>query len=168
MVLNAGKRLGPYEIVAPIGAGGMGEVYKAKDTRLDRIVAIKVLPEHLSQNAELKQRFEQEARAVSSLNHPHIRTSARSMTSVENRRVPPRLRLGPWRCLQPVPAPGGRKRERGATHDERKYPGTFLLVSRWSHHIFTKGDVQEILNLQPKGSRAKPYQVKQVRRVMLE
>ena len=76
MVLNAGKRLGPYEIVAPIGAGGMGDVYKAKDTRLDRSVAIKVLPEHLSQNAELKQRFEQEARAVSSLNHPYIRTSA--------------------------------------------------------------------------------------------
>jgi serine/threonine-protein kinase len=66
--------LGPYEILAPIGAGGMGEVYKAKDTRLDRTVAIKVLPSHLADNPDLKQRFEREARAVSSLNHPHICT----------------------------------------------------------------------------------------------
>ncbi|MCI0411301.1 hypothetical protein L0222_00715 [bacterium] len=61
MVLSSGVRLGPYEIVAPIGAGGMGEVYKALDTRLDRTVAIKVLPLHLSGNVELKQRFEREA-----------------------------------------------------------------------------------------------------------
>ncbi len=74
MPLTPGTKLGPYEILAPIGAGGMGEVYKAKDTRLDRTVAIKVLPEHLSTNVELKKRFEQEARAVSSLNHPNICT----------------------------------------------------------------------------------------------
>ena len=74
MPLQSGTKLGPYEIVAPIGAGGMGEVYKAKDTRLDRTVAIKVLPSHLSDNARLKERFEREARAVSSLNHPHICT----------------------------------------------------------------------------------------------
>ena len=74
MPLTSGTKLGPYEILAPIGAGGMGEVYKAKDTRLGRTVAVKVLPEHLSSNAELKQRFEQEARAVSSLNHPNICT----------------------------------------------------------------------------------------------
>ena len=74
MVLSAGTRLGPYEVVEPIGAGGMGEVYKAKDTRLDRSVAIKVLPSHLSESPELRQRFEQEARAVSSLNHPNICT----------------------------------------------------------------------------------------------
>ncbi len=72
MALLAGTKLGPYEIIAPIGAGGMGEVYKATDTRLDRVVAIKVLPEPLSSNVELKQRFEREARAVSSLNHPNI------------------------------------------------------------------------------------------------
>jgi serine/threonine protein kinase len=71
MSLSAGTKLGPYEIQAPLGAGGMGEVYRARDTRLDRIVAIKVLPEHLS-NPESKQRFEREARAVSSLNHPNI------------------------------------------------------------------------------------------------
>ncbi len=72
MALTAGTRLGPYEIVAPIGAGGMGEVYRARDTRLERSVAIKVLPAHLSSNPDLKQRFEREARAISSLSHPHI------------------------------------------------------------------------------------------------
>ncbi|HEX3232095.1 MAG TPA: serine/threonine-protein kinase, partial [Pyrinomonadaceae bacterium] len=72
MTLTAGTRLGPYEILSPIGAGGMGEVYRGRDTRLDRIVAIKVLPDHHSSNVELRQRFEREARAVSSLNHPHI------------------------------------------------------------------------------------------------
>ena len=60
MTLTSGTRLGPYEILAPIGAGGMGEVYKANDTRLDRTVAIKVLPEHLSKNEGLRQRLEQE------------------------------------------------------------------------------------------------------------
>ncbi len=74
MTLSAGSRLGPYEIVGPLGAGGMGEVYRAKDTRLGRDVAIKVLPAHLSSQPELKQRLEREARAVSSLNHPHICT----------------------------------------------------------------------------------------------
>jgi len=72
MSLTSGSRLGPYEIISPLGAGGMGEVYKARDTRLDRNVAIKVLPSHLSSSAELKQRLEREAKAVSSLNHPHI------------------------------------------------------------------------------------------------
>jgi eukaryotic-like serine/threonine-protein kinase len=70
--LAPGTRLGPYEVLAPLGAGGMGEVYKARDTRLDRTVAIKVLPEHLSSTPDLRSRFEREARAVSSLNHPHI------------------------------------------------------------------------------------------------
>lgn len=74
MHLESGTRLGPYEILAPIGAGGMGEVYKARDTRLDRIVAVKVLPEHLAENPERKQRFEREAKAISQLNHPHICT----------------------------------------------------------------------------------------------
>jgi eukaryotic-like serine/threonine-protein kinase len=72
MPLTAGTRLGPYEVVAPAGAGGMGEVYRARDTRLNREVAIKVLPEHLSSNLELRERFEREARAISQLSHPHI------------------------------------------------------------------------------------------------
>jgi len=70
--LSAGNRLGPYEIVAPLGAGGMGEVYRARDTRLERTVAIKILPARLSSDAAHKQRFEREAKAISSLNHPHI------------------------------------------------------------------------------------------------
>jgi eukaryotic-like serine/threonine-protein kinase len=74
MSLAAGTRFGPYEILSAVGAGGMGEVYRAKDTRLQRTVAIKVLPSHLSQNERLQKRFEQEARAVSALNHPNICT----------------------------------------------------------------------------------------------
>ncbi|HSD72329.1 MAG TPA: protein kinase, partial [Thermoanaerobaculia bacterium] len=72
MTLAAGSRLGPYEIVSPIGAGGMGEVYRARDTRLERTVAIKVLPSHLSSSPESRQRFEREARTISQLSHPHI------------------------------------------------------------------------------------------------
>ncbi len=72
MALTSGTRLGPYEVQSPLGAGGMGEVYRAKDTRLDRVVAIKVLASHLSSFPELKQRMEREARAISSLNHPNI------------------------------------------------------------------------------------------------
>src|SRR5271169_6165197 len=74
MGLSSGTRLGPYEIDSPLGAGGMGEVYRARDTRLGRDVAVKVLPSHLSSHPELKARFEREARAISSLNHPHICT----------------------------------------------------------------------------------------------
>jgi eukaryotic-like serine/threonine-protein kinase len=72
VTLPAGTHLGPYEILAPIGAGGMGEVYRAKDTRLERDVAIKVLPQHLSSSPELRQRFEREAKTISALSHPHI------------------------------------------------------------------------------------------------
>src|SRR5207302_10153513 len=68
----AGTRLGPYEITAALGAGGMGEVYKARDTRLERTVAIKVLPERLSSSPEVRQRFEREAKTISALSHPHI------------------------------------------------------------------------------------------------
>ena len=74
MTLAAGTKLGPYEVLSPLGAGGMGEVYKAKDTRLDRSVAIKVLPTHLSADPDFKARFEREAKAISQLTHPHICT----------------------------------------------------------------------------------------------
>src|SRR5579871_553317 len=72
MALTSGTKLGPYEIQAELGAGGMGEVYRARDTRLDRTVAVKVLSSHLDNNPDLKQRFEREAKTISSLQHPHI------------------------------------------------------------------------------------------------
>ncbi|HEV2490186.1 MAG TPA: serine/threonine-protein kinase, partial [Candidatus Acidoferrales bacterium] len=74
MTLALGTKLGPYEITGAIGAGGMGEVYRARDTRLGREVAIKILPQHLTAKPNVKQRFEREARAISSLQHPHICT----------------------------------------------------------------------------------------------
>src|SRR5690348_2199560 len=74
MPLTSGTKLGPYEITGAIGAGGMGEVYRARDTRLGRDVAIKILPQHLTAKSNVKQRFEREARAISSLQHPNICT----------------------------------------------------------------------------------------------
>jgi serine/threonine-protein kinase len=74
MALAAGFRLGPYEILAPLGSGGMGEVYRARDTRLDRTVAIKVLPPHLASDPQFRERFDREAHAIAALNHPHICT----------------------------------------------------------------------------------------------
>jgi eukaryotic-like serine/threonine-protein kinase len=72
MPLSAGDKLGPYEILAPIGTGGMGEVYRAKDTKLKREVAIKVLPETFARDAERMARFQREAELLASLNHPNI------------------------------------------------------------------------------------------------
>src|SRR5713101_3715348 len=72
MTLSAGTRLGPYEILSPLGAGGMGEVYRARDPRLGREVAVKVLPASFSQDPDRLRRFEQEARAAGLLNHPNI------------------------------------------------------------------------------------------------
>src|ERR1700737_2969697 len=72
MTLAAGSRLGPYEILSALGAGGMGEVYKATDTRLDRTVAIKILPEALAADPQFRDRFDREARTISQLDHPHI------------------------------------------------------------------------------------------------
>lgn len=74
MALAPGTKLGPYEIISPLGSGGMGEVYRARDTRLDRSVAVKILPTELSSDPIRKQRFEREAKAISGLNHPHICT----------------------------------------------------------------------------------------------
>src|SRR5467141_3029849 len=74
MALTSGTKLGPYEIITPLGAGGMGEVYRARDTRLNREVAIKVLPAAFASDADRLKRFEQEASATSALNHPNILT----------------------------------------------------------------------------------------------
>ena len=77
-MITAGTRLGPYEILAPLGAGGMGEVYRARDERLERIVAVKVLPQHLSASPEIRQRFEREAKISSSpIRHARSTTSGR-------------------------------------------------------------------------------------------
>jgi eukaryotic-like serine/threonine-protein kinase len=74
MAIFPGSRLAPYEVLSAIGAGGMGEVYRARDTRVDRIVAIKVLPPRLADRAELRERFEREAKTPASLNLPHVCT----------------------------------------------------------------------------------------------
>lgn len=105
MALTSGTKLGPYEIQSPLGAGGMGEVYRAKDTRLDRIVAIKVLPSHLSSDPELKQRMEREAKAISALQHANIctlhdigtqdGTDFLVMEYLEGQTLAERLRKGP-------------------------------------------------------------------------
>jgi serine/threonine protein kinase/WD40 repeat protein len=110
MALTSGTKLGPYEIQSPLGAGGMGEVYLARDTRLDRTVAVKILPAHLSSNPEAKQRFEREARAISSLNHPHIctlydvghqdGTDYLVMEFLEGETLADRLRKGPLPAQQ--------------------------------------------------------------------
>ena len=105
MSLAPGTKLGPYEIQSPLGAGGMGEVYRARDTRLERTVAIKILPAHLSDSPEARQRFEREARAISSLSHPNIctlfdvgqqeGTSYLVMEYLEGETLADRLRKGP-------------------------------------------------------------------------
>ncbi|MBK5291953.1 MAG: serine/threonine-protein kinase [Acidobacteriia bacterium] len=113
MSLTAGSSLGPYEIVAPIGAGGMGEVYKARDTRLDRTVAIKVLPAKFAGRDDLRLRFEREARIISSLNHPHICTlfdvgnqdgiSFLVMEYLEGETLAARLKRGPLPLDEALP-----------------------------------------------------------------
>ena len=86
MSLAAGARLGPYEILGPLGAGGMGEVYRAKDTRLGRDIALKVLPEEFFEDEERRTRFEREARTLASLNHPGI-ASIHSFEEISGRHI---------------------------------------------------------------------------------
>src|SRR6201988_3358239 len=105
MALTSGTLLGPYEIQSPLGAGGMGEVYRARDTRLDRTVAIKILSSQLSSNPEARQRFDREARSISSLSHPNVcqlydvglqdGTSYLVMEYLEGETLADRLRKGP-------------------------------------------------------------------------
>jgi len=143
MALVAGTRLGPYEVVSPLGAGGMGEVYRARDTRLDRTVAIKVLSSELSSNADLKARFEREARAISQLNHPNIctlhdvgnenGTDYLVMEYLEGETLVDRLRKGPLPLDQLVKigceiADGLDKAHRaGIVHRDLK-PGNVMLT----------------------------------------
>jgi serine/threonine protein kinase len=126
MQLTGGTKLGPYEILSAIGAGGMGEVYRSRDTRLGRDVAIKVLPLHLSVNPDFKERFDREARAISSLNHARICTlydvghqdgvDFLVMEFLEGESLADRLRKGPL-PLKDVLKIGARGGERFRTCD---------------------------------------------------
>ena len=96
MALTPGARLGPYEILSPLGAGGMGEVYRARDTRLDRTVAVKILSAALAANPEFSERFNSEARALSQLTHPHICTRFLTTVRVGAEADPPLTVVQTW------------------------------------------------------------------------
>src|SRR5580692_9555450 len=143
MAILPGRRLGPYEILSAIGAGGMGEVYKARDTRLDRIVAIKVLPTHLADRSESRERFEREARAIASLNHPHIctlhdighqdGTDFLVMEYLEGETLAQRLKKGPLpldqvlQCAIQIADALDKAHRKGITHRDLK-PGNIMLT----------------------------------------
>ena len=144
MGLTSGTRLGPYEIVCPLGEGGMGEVYRARDTRLDRDVAIKILPAQFSSDTVRKQRFEREAKAISSLNHPHIcmlydvghqdGTDFLVMECVEGETLAKRLEKGPV-AIEQVLKYGAqiadaldRAHRSGVTHRDLK-PSNIMLTA---------------------------------------
>src|ERR1700740_2516027 len=143
MAILSGKRLGPYEILSAIGAGGMGEVYRARDTRLERIVAVKILPDHLSDRAELRERFEREARTIASLNHPHIctlfdighqdGTDFLVMEYLEGETLAERLKKGPLpldqvlRYAIDIANALDKAHRKGITHRDLK-PGNIMLT----------------------------------------
>src|SRR6202049_1880957 len=143
MAILPGLRLGPYEVLSAIGAGGMGEVYRAKNTRLDRTVAIKVLPAHLADSSELRERFEREARTIASLNHPHIctlhdighqdGTDYLVMEYVEGETLEQRLRKGPLPLEQAlqyaieIADALDKAHRKGVTHRDLK-PGNIMLT----------------------------------------
>jgi serine/threonine protein kinase/roadblock/LC7 domain-containing protein len=141
--LSSGTKLGPYEIQSPLGAGGMGEVYRARDTRLDRSVAVKILPSHLSENSDAKQRFDREARTISSLNHPNICTlhdvghqdgiDYLVMEYLEGETLADRLRKGPLPVDQVLRygieiCEGLEKAHRGGVIHRDLKPGNIMLT----------------------------------------
>ena len=143
MTLSQGARLGPYEILAPLGAGGMGEVFRARDTRLDRQVAIKVLPSSLADNEQFRARFEREAKTISQLNHPNICTlydvghedgvSYLVMELLEGESLAERLSSGPMplpdvlRSGQQIADALDRAHRAGIVHRDLK-PGNVMLT----------------------------------------
>jgi eukaryotic-like serine/threonine-protein kinase len=143
MPILPGRRLGPYEILTAIGAAGMGEVYKARDTRLDRTVAIKVLPTHLAGRAELRERFDREAKTIASLNHPHICTLYDTghqddidflvMEYLEGETLAQRLLKGPLPLVQvlqfaiEISDALDKAHRKGVTHRDLK-PGNIMLT----------------------------------------
>src|ERR1700739_1771783 len=142
-MITAGTKFGPYEITHVIGAGGMGEVYRARDTRLDRTVAVKILPDHLSDIAELRERFEREARTIACLNHPHIctlhdighqdGTDFLVMEYLEGDTVAHRLVRGPLPLQQvllyavEIADALDKAHRKGVTHRDLK-PGNIMLI----------------------------------------
>jgi serine/threonine protein kinase len=147
VAILTGKRLGPYEILSSIGAGGMGEVYKACDTRRDRVVAVKVLPTHLSYRSELRERFDREARTITNLNHPHICTlydvghqdgmDYLVMEYLEGETLAARLAKGPLPIDQvlkyaiEIADSLDKAHRKGVTHRDLK-PGTIMLTKSGS------------------------------------
>jgi len=143
LAIRTGQHLGPYEILSAIGAGGMGEVYRARDTRLERIVAVKILPDHLSDRAELRERFEREARTIASLNHPHIctlhdighqdGTDYLVMEYLEGETLADRLKKGPLpldqvlRYAIEIADALDKAHRKGITHRDLK-PGNIMLT----------------------------------------
>ncbi|MCA1580879.1 MAG: serine/threonine-protein kinase [Acidobacteria bacterium] len=144
MTLAAGSRLGPYEILAAVGAGGMGEVYRVRDSRLDRIVAVKVLPAHLSTAPAVRQRFEREAKMISQLSHPHIcaiydvgregEIEYLVMEYIEGQTLADRLARGPLdldltlRCAVEIADALDLAHRQGIVHRDLK-PGNVMLTS---------------------------------------
>src|SRR5579871_2412058 len=143
MPIQPGRRLGPYEILTAIGAGGMGEVYKARDTRLDRVVAVKVLPAHLADRVELRDRFDREAKTIASLNHAHICTLYDTghqdgidflvMEYIEGETLAQRLAKGPLPLQQvlqyaiEIADALDKAHRKGITHRDLK-PGNIMLT----------------------------------------
>ena len=165
MSLVAGTRLGPYEIQSAIGAGGMGEVYKARDTRLDRTVAIKILPAELSADPDRRARFEREARAIAALNHPHICTlydigstqsdgtrPTSSWNICAGETLAERLLNGPLPLAQALDIAAqiadalDAAHKHGIIHRDLK-PGNVMLTTAWIGAFGT--DVREAAGLRP-------------------